>query len=194
MQVHWQLKTLFCCGYVSGKAQRGENTPAFRQQLVVRYNRETRQLLWDACRSKGMIQFSGTGVFFIRAVQSAYPSLGSRVSETPWYACWASEGDKRSLVRSWKNTREALPDMPCLSSACAVSVSLTSSFSPASSLDPGMVTEASHLSCLPLYQASEKLPAKALAPWHLCCLAEMPSIFQSPFPLLLCSWSTITQF
>lgn len=147
--------SFFCHGYVSGKAQRGENTPVFRQQLVLGYNRETRQLRWDACKSKGIIQFSGPGIFFIRVVQRACPSLGSTVSETPWYVFWASEGEKPSLVRSWKNTREMLPDMLCLSSARAVSVILTSSFSPVSTLDPGMVTEASHLSCLPLYQASE---------------------------------------
>lgn len=110
-----------------------------------------------------MIQFSGTEAFFTRSVQSACPSLGSTVSEfseAPWYISWASEGEKPSLVRSWKNTRETLPDMLCLSSACAVSVILTSSFSLVSSLDPGAGTEASHLSCLPLNQASREAASK----------------------------------
>lgn len=43
--------SVYCLGYISGKAQREEKTPVFGQELVVGDNRERRRLLWDAYMS-----------------------------------------------------------------------------------------------------------------------------------------------
>lgn len=155
------LYSLYCTKFSGSaqplrEAQREKTMPLLRWGLVLggmgkgnNYSRMFQNL--QACST-----CSDTLAFFSRTMWSACTSSWSIVCVTPSHSPWAPEGEKPSLMKSWKNTRGALLDMLCLSSACAVSVILTSSLSLVSSLDPEMVTDACHLSCLTLYQASEK--------------------------------------